>query len=93
MQEPQRMLKHRNHARPRDVPLNRNLISCHSRFRKFDVPIAEVIPEKVIQRLHDAVKFVSLELFVHFACRFIQTRQNPTVVQRKTIMIPERIID
>ena len=87
MQQTQRLFEYRNQSSPRAVSLGRISFRGHRRFRQFDIPIAKVVPEKVIETLDYAVKVVSFKLRVHFPGRLIQTRKYPTIVQREPRVI------
>src|SRR5438270_4372917 len=86
MQQAQRLFEDRNHPSPRYVSLRRIRFRSYRRLRQFDIPIAKVVPEKVIETLNCAVEVVGFKLRVHLAGRLIQTRKYPTIVQRKIFL-------
>ena len=92
MQQTQRLFEYRNQSSPRNISLRRISFRGHRRFRQFDIPIAKVVPEKVIETLDYAVEVVSFKLRVHFPGRPIQTRKYPTIVQRERRMIARKRI-
>src|SRR5712692_12088793 len=73
--------------RARDAPFGRIDFGGDSCLRQLDVPIAKVVPEKVVERLHDAVKLVGVKLRVDLARRLVEPRKNPAIVQRKTTAV------
>src|SRR6478672_10979298 len=74
MQQAQRLLQDRNQTRPRSAALRRFHLRGHSGFGKLDVPIAEVVPEKVIERLDHAMKVISAELIVNLPSSLVKPR-------------------
>ena len=49
-------------------------------FGQFDIPIAEVVPEEVIQSLHRFMKLITFQSLAHVASGLIQTREDPAIV-------------
>ncbi len=83
MQQAQRLFEHRQQTRARLGPLRRCFFGGDVCLGQFDVPVAEVVPEEVIQRLHRFVKLVTVERFAHVARGLVQSRKDPAIVQRQ----------
>ena len=49
---------------------------------QFNVPIAKVVPEKVIKSLHRLVKLVTFQSGANVNGSSIETRNDPTIMQR-----------
>ena len=81
MQQPQRRLEHRKNIAPRRQR-NFAIRVSELRLHPLDVPIAEIAPEKLIDRLASLVKTEILERIVHFACHRRKPRKNPAMRQR-----------
>src|SRR5438128_474144 len=50
---------------------------------QLDVPITEVIPEEVIESLHRFMKLITPKRLVQVVRSLMQTRDDPTIVQRQ----------
>src|ERR1044072_2618043 len=59
----------------------------HVRLRQLDVPIAEVVPEEVVERVDSLVELVRLDGRRDLARGLVQARDNPAVVQRPTLRV------
>ena len=86
MKQAQGLVQNGNQARAGGASFRRISFCGDRRLGKFNVPIAEVVPEKVIKRLHRAVKIVSLQLSVDgLRGNLVQPRKDPPIVQRQTL--------
>src|SRR5437016_7292942 len=83
MEQAQRLFEDRNHPSPRDVSLRRIIFRSYRRLRQFDIPIAKVVPEKVIETLNRAVEVIGVKLRIHLAGRLIKTREYAAIVHGK----------
>ena len=92
MQQAQRLFEDRNQSGPRNISLRRISFRRYRRLRQFDIPIAKVVPEKVIETLDGAVEVVGFKLRVHLAGRLVQTRKYPAIGQRKIRLIARKWI-
>src|SRR5882724_7288720 len=84
MQQAQGLFEHRDQTRTRRASVRHVGFGGYRRFGKLDVPVTEIIPEKVIESLHHPVKVVLLELTIDVARGSIQPRQDPAIMQRQT---------
>src|SRR6266542_4307093 len=81
MQQSQRLFQHRQQACACGSSLRRSLLCADVCLGQFNVPIAEVVPEKVIKGLHGLVKLVTAQRFMHVTSCFVKARENPAIMQ------------
>ena len=48
-------------------------------FRQFDVPVAELVPGEVVQRLAGSAELVAVERRIHFGANLFHPAQHPAV--------------
>ena len=58
----------------------------HVGFCELDVPVAEIVPEEVIQSLHCSVKLITVDRCVEIPRRLVQSRNDPAIVQRSALL-------
>src|SRR5205085_2433436 len=75
------------HAAARRLSRRTRFGRRHVRLRKLDVPVAEVVPEKMVDGLHGLVEVVALDCVADCTRRAVEARDYPAVVQRPTFAL------
>src|ERR1700741_1280139 len=82
VQQTQSMFEHREQSGPGlracgAFHFRRNVSFC-----KLDIPVAEIVPEEVIQGLHCSMKLVGIDCGIEISCGVVQSRNDPAIVKR-----------
>ena len=74
MQQPQQRVEHRGQHRS---GMSESLGELH--LGHFDVPVAELVPREVVERLAGPTEFIAVECRINFRANFFQPPQNPAI--------------
>ena len=82
MQQAQRGLQHLEQHAPRVLlDLGRGIVSKQQRLAELDVPVTQLMPDKVVQGLCGQVEAVACQVLVGQLDRFLQPGEDPAVRQ------------
>src|SRR5882724_1603136 len=85
VQEPQRLFQNRDQASTGLVPFSTRGFVGYIRFGQLYIPVAEIIPEEVIEGLDSLVKRIILNRSVDGLSGAVQSRDYPAVMQRESV--------
>ena len=72
---------------PESCCLRGILVIVKTGFHHLDVPVAELLPDEIVNLLHSDTEFVFVEVLSHFFCQMVNLGKNPFVCSGQVIEI------
>src|SRR5262245_32030904 len=92
MQQFQGLAEHKNEHIERETAVFAGVAINNPRFDELDIPIAKLVPEKVVESMRGFVKTKRLERVICLARQVIETGKNPTIDETKLALSSNELL-